>query len=176
MRPRMYTYEAGMHCPDCARARFGEVLDNDDVVDNEGSAIMPVYSWDLQTGDYCEDCLTLAVEPMIRQQVPFVEWMISNLDGEDLRLIQREGCVVGIPGMITYLETSALYAAFHDDVWDGLADFAEQIGRPLSALIGSMLGDGVGNHAQFANAMVWMAAEWYRDLVEEERALRQIVR
>ncbi len=66
MRIIGWAYEADMHCPDCAAARFGNYITNGlygvwaDVtpVDREGNEIRPFYSIDegSDAGDYCGDC------------------------------------------------------------------------------------------------------------------------
>jgi hypothetical protein len=86
-----YTYEAGLHCPDCARARaerngfelaplpvYGKLhgLDEHDVpfdaIDDEGNPVHPVFSTDevghyddegRYIGAYCDTCGATIREP-----------------------------------------------------------------------------------------------------------------
>ena len=52
-----YTYEADHHCPDCARVRFGDTLDNPDTEDSEGNGIGACFSTDEHDNDVvCGDC------------------------------------------------------------------------------------------------------------------------
>lgn len=56
-----YTYEAGLHCPDCAKERFG-LEDHgkwvrEDATDREGNEVHPLFSWDLEQPDHCETCM-----------------------------------------------------------------------------------------------------------------------
>jgi len=45
-RPQAYVYEADVHCPDCARSRFGAALTDPDTVDREGNPIGVLFSYD----------------------------------------------------------------------------------------------------------------------------------
>lgn len=45
-RIEAWAYEADIHCPTCARERFGRSLDDCDTVDREGNTLSPIYSWD----------------------------------------------------------------------------------------------------------------------------------
>jgi len=51
-----YSYEAALHCVDCARERF-PLLPNV-AFDREGNQVRPVFSTDEpgDSGDYCDDC------------------------------------------------------------------------------------------------------------------------
>lgn len=66
-----YTYEASLHCPDCARERAAVGLlkrepplemGTDmhglayDLVDREGNLVTPVFVSDATEGDRCDDC------------------------------------------------------------------------------------------------------------------------
>lgn len=63
--PIAYTYEADVHCPMCAYARFGAALDNADTTDSEGNTIGAIAPWDEQDTDglYCGDCGAEIIEP-----------------------------------------------------------------------------------------------------------------
>lgn len=87
-----YAYEADIHCPSCARARFGVNPDSDsytpsesdsnyipfNVKDNEGNTIHPVFSTDEtpadikpENGGYdlcCGDCFVMIRENFYKQQ------------------------------------------------------------------------------------------------------------
>src|ERR1017187_4774100 len=59
--PIGYTYDAGLHCPDCTEKQFGGWKAGNrwiEGVDNEGNEITPMYSWDNSPpeGYYCGDC------------------------------------------------------------------------------------------------------------------------
>jgi hypothetical protein len=59
-----YTYDAAMHCPDCAEARFGHEggkLDDLgvplDAQDREGNSVRPVFNTDeTEPYRYCRTC------------------------------------------------------------------------------------------------------------------------
>lgn len=48
-----YTYEADVHCPDCARKRF---TDPDHAEDREGNPVHPLFLGDVEEPEYCGDC------------------------------------------------------------------------------------------------------------------------
>jgi hypothetical protein len=53
-----WTYEASIHCPDCAYERFGNDLHKPTTVDREGNKLHPVFlheEWQIE-GDCCSDC------------------------------------------------------------------------------------------------------------------------
>ena len=62
-----YTYQAGAHCPKCARAIVGQaVLDDVDHVFSDGTTVGAVHSF--ETGDWtdgasCYDCRCELIEP-----------------------------------------------------------------------------------------------------------------
>ncbi len=54
-----WTYEADMHCPDCAYERFGKALDDDEnpPEDSEGNEVHPVFVSDCaEETEHCGDC------------------------------------------------------------------------------------------------------------------------
>jgi len=63
--PIAYTYEADVHCPACARARFGDALDDPDTEDREGNTLGVIFEWDETpaTGEHCGDCGEEVAEP-----------------------------------------------------------------------------------------------------------------
>jgi polyferredoxin len=49
-----YTYDAGIHCPDCARA---DGMAKKGAIDSEGNDVHPVFASDYTDSDQCcEDC------------------------------------------------------------------------------------------------------------------------
>ena len=57
-----YTYDADVHCPGCAIARFGQEPGHywvrEDAVDSEGNPVHPIAPWDetSEEGEYCGTC------------------------------------------------------------------------------------------------------------------------
>jgi hypothetical protein len=52
-----YTYEADLHCIDCATGRFGESLNSRRLpIDREGNEIHPVFLDQVTDTDACGDC------------------------------------------------------------------------------------------------------------------------
>jgi hypothetical protein len=69
MNPIAYTYDADVHCPDCAKSRFGRCTLDGDIActgiscgceneDSEGNPPGAVFGWDEfdTNGLYCGDC------------------------------------------------------------------------------------------------------------------------
>jgi hypothetical protein len=59
--PIAYAYEADMHCPVCAKDRFGRCEEHNQiaccVTDDEGNEPGAIFSWDENLcGLYCGDC------------------------------------------------------------------------------------------------------------------------
>lgn len=53
-----WTFEADIHCPECALKRFGPALHNVDTKDSDGNPLHPVFStYELEPGTCCGDCL-----------------------------------------------------------------------------------------------------------------------
>lgn len=81
--PIAYTYEADVHCPDCAMERFPACMLTGDIAcgalicrhppaeDSEGNEPGAVFPWDeIDAGGlFCGDCLTQIVEPFIDAEV-----------------------------------------------------------------------------------------------------------
>jgi hypothetical protein len=59
-----YTYEAGIHCRYCAKARFNNLSEM--VRDREGNEVMPIFTTDDMSlcGEMCEDCGDWVSEPV----------------------------------------------------------------------------------------------------------------
>lgn len=51
---KAYTYEADVHCWNCAHARFGERLDR--AVDNEGNPVGVIFDIDEDDNTHCGTC------------------------------------------------------------------------------------------------------------------------
>ncbi len=72
MRIRSWTYDADVHCPECAGQRFGDYVTEelwglDAPQDSEGNEIHPVYGIDEvgypERGEYCGTCHAEIVAP-----------------------------------------------------------------------------------------------------------------
>jgi len=75
-----YTYDADVHCPGCAIARFGQEPGHywvrEDAVDSEGNPVHPIAPWDetSEEGEYCGTCHGQIASP----------WATSKLKAKDL--------------------------------------------------------------------------------------------
>ena len=75
--------------------------------------------------------------------------------------LARGGADAGWHGLTYYHDTTALYNAFHDEIWDALYEDAEEMGaaHPLALVAGFGGASNVGSDAQFKNLLVWYMAE-----------------
>lgn len=93
----------------------------------------------------------------------FKEWMQRHLGTEDLRCLNEYGAQAGVPGLIYYRETLALYGAFTEEI----EEIAQQYGGIGRIAIRS---DAYGI-TQLINALVWTVAEHHaRDLIATVKA------
>jgi hypothetical protein len=80
---------------------------------------------------------------------------------ETFGYIAAHGADAGHPGLTYYRDTVALYEAHADEIWDALAEDADDMGlaHPL-ALIATFGGAAnVGSGDQLANLLTWYMAE-----------------
>jgi len=88
----------------------------------------------------------------------FKEWLQCHVDPEHLRCLCEYSAAAGIPGLIYYRETKALYEAFTDEI-EEIAQEHGGIGRI------AIRSDAYGI-TQLINHLVWTAAEHHaRELV-----------
>ena len=85
----------------------------------------------------------------------FKQWLESEYDHNQLADIANHGCVNGVPGMIYYRETYALYQEFSASLHETLAAYKNETGEWPKYVT-----DELGDDVRFANALVWFAAEW----------------
>lgn len=86
----------------------------------------------------------------------FKEWLQCHVDPEHLRCLCEYGAAAtGVPGLIYYRETVAIFGAFTDEI-EEIAQHYGGIGRI------AIRSDAYGI-TQLINALVWMAAEHYAD-------------
>ena len=96
----------------------------------------------------------------------FAEDLIERFGGGDeaestMRDLAAHGADAGWPGLTYYRDTSAMYGDHEAEIWDALAEDADEMGLPHPlALIATFVGAGnVGNEDQFANLLCWYMAE-----------------
>ena len=56
-----WVYEAGYHCPQCARSRFGDDLHKLDTTDAEGNPLTPLHAGQATGDEYCDDCFEMLI-------------------------------------------------------------------------------------------------------------------
>jgi hypothetical protein len=64
----------------------------------------------------------------IEQSKTLREWILENLDEDDLKTLVKHGCEAGITGLIYHNETSDLYDAYQDEIWILLAEQTDACG------------------------------------------------
>lgn len=93
----------------------------------------------------------------------FREWMQRHMGTDDLRCLSEYGAQAGVPGLIYYRETLALYEAFTEEI----EEIAQQYGGIGKIAIRS---DAYGI-TQLINALVWTVAEHHaRELIASVKA------
>lgn len=85
----------------------------------------------------------------------FKQWMIDNYSHNELADIANHGCSGGVSGMIYYTETEALYKRFAEDMHAIVAEYKDHTGELPSYILNDL-----DNYQSFANALVWLGAEW----------------
>lgn len=88
----------------------------------------------------------------------FKQYMADNYEHNELADIALHGCASGCAsGMIYYSETIALFDLYRDDLFEIMAQYADETrldGLPEYVQKNS------GTFATFANAVVWFCAEY----------------
>lgn len=89
----------------------------------------------------------------------------ANKDYDDpwsyVQDVAQHGCSSGIvPGLIYYSETTKFYAEHKEEIWEVLAEDAENAGEPLMSYIAqSRWGADIDDPDVFENALAWYAYE-----------------
>lgn len=90
----------------------------------------------------------------------FEEWMLDQFETEELEDMVNNGVSGGFSGLIYYEETRKLYKEFQEEIWDNLAEDAEDAGTSIMEFIGSFKIQP-STSATFENLLVWYLAEKY---------------
>ena len=88
------------------------------------------------------------------------QWL-RNGEKENIFLIKdiaTHGCSGAVNGIIYYYETTKFHADHEKEIWDLLYQYAQDEGFTLIDKV-AQIGQDVGSHAQFLNALVWWAVE-----------------
>lgn len=90
----------------------------------------------------------------------FVEWMQQSFNAEELADLVLHGAVSGFGGLIYSNETRALYERYQDEIWQMLAEDADDKGITILQLIIRFgMADSATCAATFENLLVCDAAE-----------------
>ena len=95
---------------------------------------------------------------MIQTTNAFAAWMLATYEHNELADICNHGCASCAPaGMIYYSETTELFDKYRDDLFDIMADYADNMGEP--GTLPDYVQKNSGTFGLFANAVVWFCAE-----------------
>jgi hypothetical protein len=72
--------------------------------------------------------------------------------------IAKHGCQGGVTGIIYYTETAAFHARHENEIWDMIAEHADQHGLKKGEFLQHLSKDP-GSLAQLVNDLVWWAVE-----------------
>ena len=83
----------------------------------------------------------------------FEDWFLANIDADSARVLRERGAICGVPGLVYYSETTALFSAFQAEIQttalEGYSIDLWEFARRWDARCMTML----------ANTLVWAAAE-----------------
>lgn len=101
----------------------------------------------------------------------FREFLIANLEAEDIEGIVEHGVDAGWPCLTYYRDTTAVYDRYADELWEMLGETADETGHSNRLeLIASFGGAAnVNTDDQFKCLIVWYAAEEVARAVEAEQ-------
>ena len=88
------------------------------------------------------------------------EWLRKG-EKEDIFLISdiaKHGCSGGVSGLIYYRETRAFHDEHEEEIWDLVAEYAENEGCKLMELV-YRITKNAGSITQLKNDLVWWAVE-----------------
>lgn len=98
----------------------------------------------------------------------FVNWMKNQFSVSELKDTSQYGCVGGFSGLIYYSETCKLYRKYEDEIWEMLAEDAENSGQTILEYISNFNGaKNVGTAYTFENLLTWYAAERIATILTE---------
>ena len=88
------------------------------------------------------------------------EWLEATQEKETIEDVVQHGCSGGtISELIYYVDTSAFYQKYQDEIWDKLEDTRADMGLDsILKLIASFDGH-VGSDLQLQNLLAWWATE-----------------
>lgn len=97
---------------------------------------------------------------MITQNA-LVTYLAENFDPIDLETLDSNGAAAGVPGLIYYKETEAIYDKFEALIWATVESYCEDNGFKLGEILHNILGGECPGHYHLANNLVWFACEYY---------------
>lgn len=91
----------------------------------------------------------------------FEEWLRETLEPTSIEDLAQYGADTGWPGLSYYSDTVELYNEYSEEIWDALADDAEDFGHdhPLELVATFGGAKDVYSATQFKNLLVWYMAE-----------------
>ena len=83
----------------------------------------------------------------------FKEWLQCHVDSEHLRCLCEYGAATGLPSLIYYRETLAIFWQYQEQI--------EEIAQEYGGIGRVAIQSGAYGITQLINALVWTAAEHY---------------
>jgi len=101
------------------------------------------------------------------------QWMLENLEVEDIIDIINYGIDENNPYFGKYMQTSALYDIFHEEIWEIASQHAVKLNKPNTMhMIGDSLLDNpeekITEAWEFERWMVWFAMEQIANKIAHE--------
>lgn len=95
------------------------------------------------------------------QKNSFTKWMKRNFTQAQMKDIANYGVNNGLPHLTYYMDTTALYKRYHEDIWEMLNDDAGSMGHqhPLEMIATFGGAENAVSRHTFENLIVWYAAE-----------------
>ena len=90
------------------------------------------------------------------------EWLLDTQERSTIEDVTRHGCSGGtICELIYYVDTSAFYEKYQDEIWDKLEDTRADMGLDsiLHLIVTFNGAKEVGSELQLHNLLAWWAAE-----------------
>jgi len=84
------------------------------------------------------------------------KYLTDTYTHNELADVSNHSCQGGFGDFIQYTDTVRHFERFKDDCFTVLNAYFDEIGEYPQSVLSNM-----GDYTQFANAMIWLAVEWY---------------
>jgi len=97
----------------------------------------------------------------------FKEWMAQHYEPEELLDIAHYGANTGWQGLTWTTELWDLYTQYKDEIWEVIAELADEYGVHPLQFLADLLKDKVQDAGTFHDTIVWLAAEHYANTLTD---------